>query len=167
MSQEYTQYIVNHRAYVQEACLWLMNHGIIEGELAPKVAQNVASHDMSKYQQEEYVPYDEYFYGKKTDKVEKAFNYAWLHHIHANPHHWQYWVLINDDDGTKALEMPEEYVYEMFADHWSFSWKAGNLLEIKTWYDNHKKSMILHENTRKLYENILNKVIAILKIEDK
>lgn len=63
--------------------------------------------------------------------------------------------------------MPEEYVIEMFVDHWSFSWKSGNLTEIKDWYDSHKKKMILHEKTRKLYEEILDKVLKLLKDEEK
>ncbi|MFR1480703.1 MAG: DUF5662 family protein [Hydrogeniiclostridium mannosilyticum] len=31
--------------------------------------------------------------------VVQAFQRAWLLHIHRNPHHWQHWVLINDDPG--------------------------------------------------------------------
>ena len=95
----------------------MCEHGIIEdGALMSLVAQNIAAHDMSKFQLKEYDAYDKYFYSNRTKEVEKAFNYAWLHHIHANPHHWQYWVLKHDDEPEEALEMPVEYVYEMIAD---------------------------------------------------
>ena len=37
---------------------------------------------------------------------------AWLLHIHRNPHHWQYWVLINDnpEEGENLIEMPYNYI---------------------------------------------------------
>ena len=57
-------------------------------------------------QKEEYFAYATYFYGKKTSQVEKNFDYAWLHHQKENPHHWQYWLLHNDDEGLVALEIP-------------------------------------------------------------
>ena len=162
MSQEYTQYIIDHRTNVQKAYLWLCEHGLIkDGNLMSLVAQNIAAHDLSKYQPEEHNAYDEYFYGKRTKEVGKAFNYAWLHHIHANPHHWQYWVLKHDDEPEEALEMPEEYVYEMVSDWWSFSFKTGNLREIFSWYREHQ-GMVLHSNTRKLVESILDKIKKIL-----
>lgn len=86
--------------------------------------------------------------------------YAWLHHIHENPHHWQYWVLVNDDpeEGAIALDIPYKYVIEMICDWWSFSWKTGNLYEIFDWYDAHKNHMILSEYTRELVEEILEKI---------
>lgn len=167
MSQEYTNYIQEHKANVEKAYHWLVDHNIIEPEWSASVYENIVEHDMSKYSNYEYDAYDKYFYGTRTEKVEREFNYAWLHHIHNNPHHWQYWVLVNDEDGIKALEMPKEFVYEMFVDHWSFSWKSGNLTEIKDWYNSHKKKMILHEKTRKLYEEILDKVLKLLKDEEK
>ena len=54
--------------------------------------------------------------------------------------------------------MPYEYVVEMICDWWSFSFKQGNLKEIFNWYENHKAKMILHENTRKLVEEILGRI---------
>ena len=117
---------------------------------------------MSKYSFFEYDAYDNYFYGTRTEKVESDFNYAWLHHIHNNPHHWQYWVLKHDDEPEEALEMPIQYVYEMICDWWAFSFKKGDLKEIFGWYDKHK-GMVLHPNTRKLVEDILDKIKKILE----
>ena len=67
-------------------------------------------------------------------------------------------ALIEYEDGTKALEMPENYVVEMVSDWWAFSHKSGNLYEIFDWYKKNKKRQILHENTRKLVEEILDKI---------
>ena len=164
MSQEYTQYIIEHKRNVEHAYHWLIDHGILDiHKSRPSLC---VEHDMSKYQAEEYDAYDNYFYGAKTAKVKEAFDYAWLHHIHNNPHHWQYWVLINDEDGTKALEMPEEYAIEMVCDWWAFSHKSGNLKEIFDWYKSHKKNMILHEKTRKFVEDLLDKIKKVLEAED-
>lgn len=154
MSKAYTDYIITHRSNVKKAYNWLRENKIITKNLDAQITM----HDISKYSDEEYLAYDEYFYGKeKTEKVESDFNYAWLHHIHKNPHHWQYWVLKHDDEPEEALEMPENYVYEMICDWWSFSFKINKLDEIFSWYEKHK-GMVLHKNTRKLVEDILEKI---------
>ena len=154
MSTKYTQYIIEHKENVLKAYLWLKEHGITN----LSIDEQINVHDMSKYTEEEYDPYDAYFYGNKTKKVQEEFDYAWLHHIHNNPHHWQYWLLVNDEDGTYALEMPENYVIEMISDWWAFSHKKGNLYEIFDWYKEKKKHMILHEKTKKLVEDILDRI---------
>lgn len=171
---DYDIYLEGHMKSVHKAAKWMWDHYLIPH--MPDFSQfedlRIFDHDISKYSPEEYSAYDDYFYhkeGKDEDDIaviDSAFDYAWLHHIHANPHHWQHWVLIGDDDGPKALEMPKRYVYEMIADWWSFSWKSGNLKEIFDWYDNHKEKMVLHENTRNLVEELLNKIKTILEKEE-
>lgn len=159
MSTVYNSYIVEHIDSTKKAYYWLRDHNIINLEIKEaEFLEQLNLHDLSKYSEEEYSAYDEYFYGTKTKKVKENFDYAWLHHIHENPHHWQHWILVNDDEGTYALEMPEEFVYEMICDWWSFSHKTGNLYEIFDWYKAHTKKMILHENTKKLVEEILDKI---------
>lgn len=155
MSKEYDKYLNEHKECVSSAFHWLRTHGIV-------MLNNycmwkaIFDHDDSKFDEDEYDAYDKYFYGEKTPEVKEAFDFAWLHHIHNNPHHWQYWVLINDEyDGTKALMMPYNRVVEMICDWWSFSWKTGNLYEIFDWYESHKEQMILHKKTRELVEEIL------------
>lgn len=161
MSVKYDNYITEHKDNVVKAAEWLRHN-------VPSIGINdicgfgsdLWRHDDSKFTKEEYDAYDTYFYDKRTKAVKENFNYAWLHHIHNNPHHWQYWVLINDDpeEGTVALDIPYKYVIEMICDWWSFSWKTGNLYEIFNWYDKHKKRMILSENTRELVEEILGEI---------
>ena len=157
MSAKYDAYLQEHIANVGVAFDWIKEH-------VPDLVKNVSeygthfAHDNSKYESKEYDAYDAYFYGgNRSDKVENEFKFAWLHHIHKNPHHWQHWVLINDepDEGTIALEMPYEYVIEMICDWWAFSHKSGNLYEIFDWYDKHKTHMIRHEKTRENVEDAL------------
>ena len=170
MSQQYDEYLHEHVSNVHKAWKWMEFHGIIPMHMCWE-EERLMDHDKSKYDVEEYSAYDDYFYGKEGRDdddiavIDQTFDYAWLHHIHHNPHHWQYWVLLGDDEGAKALEIPESYVYEMIADWWSFSWKNGNLEEIFDWYVDHKKKMILHEKTRELVEDTLSKMLDIVRAE--
>ena len=118
------------------------------------------AHDQSKYDKEEYDAYDAYFYGNRSYEVVQNFNYAWLQHIHKNPHHWQHWILINDDSdlGIVALEIPLNYIIEMICDWWSFSWRSGNLYEIFDWYAKHRDGMQMNTTSRRIVEDILNKI---------
>ncbi|MBQ1340887.1 MAG: hypothetical protein IIY33_00250 [Erysipelotrichaceae bacterium] len=171
MSQKYDEYLSEHVANVQKAGQWLMDHGIVPFDdfaCRNRLNEWLMNHDESKRSTDEYEAYDDYFYGKEgKDEAEQAliddcFDYAWLHHIHQNSHHWQYWVLIGDDEKERALEMPLDCVYHMIADWWSFSWKEGKLDEIFKWYEDHKKKMILHQNTRKLVEKTLDQIRELI-----
>lgn len=164
MSIEYDVYLNSHKANTMRAFNWLCEYvfdsDFIANWIVGTVARNIRNHDESKYSTEEYRAYDEWFYSDRRNGkfVEENFNRAWLHHIHNNPHHWQHWILVNDDAelGTIALEMPMEYVIEMICDWWSFGWKTGNLYEIFNWYEKNKEHIILHENTRWEVEKILS-----------
>ena len=118
-------------------------------------------HDSSKNDMDEYKPYDDYFYGNnKSSAVVNAFRVAWLNHIHRNSHHWQHWVLNNDEpkEGEILIEIPYHYILEMICDWWSFSWKTGNLYEIFNWYDAHKDYIKMHPKSRKKVETILSDI---------
>lgn len=164
---QYKDYLAEHLSGIKKGLNWikqnapglLINDGI---DYEVVVHKNIAEHDYSKYTKQEWIPYREYFYGAKTDKVRRDFDYAWLNHIHNNPHHWQYWVLLEDEGKVKPLDIPYEYIIEMFLDHWSFSWKEGNLFEVSNWYNSRKNVIVFSDKTRQLYENILNTVMDIL-----
>ena len=70
-------------------------------------------HDWSKFKLNELIPYAKHFYG--SDKIATKFNgdalfdLAWLLHQKRNKHHWQWWLLHEDDGGTKIIEMPLRY----------------------------------------------------------
>lgn len=76
-------------------------------------------------------------------EVEAAFDVAWVQHQHRNPHHWQHWVLREDDGATKLLPMPDRYVREMVAD-WA---GAGRAITGKwdplPWYERTKANRLL------------------------
>ena len=169
MSVQYDQYLMEHKANVVRAFIFLKEHlpHLIEGDYDYEWQISIA-HDQSKDSQEEYDAYDKYFYGpNKSYQVVQNFNKAWLHHIHNNPHHWQHWVLINDDteDPKTTIEMPYNYIIEMICDWWSFSWKTGDLKSIFTWYDEHP-NIQLHPDSKKIVEHILDEIKKELEKEN-
>lgn len=167
MSREYDLYLEQHKSNVKKGFDWIKNNlpelipNDIRLDCLDLVYQIGFAHDDSKTEPDEYNAYDAYFYGgNRSYQVVQDFNYAWLNHIHRNPHHWQHWILINDepDEGEIVLDMPENYILEMICDWWAFSWQNENLYEIFDWYDKHKDHMDLSNNTRKTVEDILTKM---------
>lgn len=163
MSKEYDDYLKSHIDAVRNAVDWMVENNVGDvrnlrgGLVAARLVSNAQAHDESKFLIEEYEPYDAYFYGERD---EGAFDVAWLHHIHVNPHHWQHWLLYEDENNgkPKPLEMPKEHALEMVADWWSFSWRSGNLREVFGWYGEHRDRIVLHPNTRKYVESVLGEI---------
>lgn len=162
MSFQYDKYLIEHRFNVKRGFDWLeenLQELLTDG--FDYSWQLEFAHDKSKNELDEYEAYDAYFYGgNRSYAVVQNYRKAWLLHLHRNPHHWQHWILINDDpeEGEIVLEMPYNYIIEMICDWWSFSWQKGKLDEIFSWYDEHSKYMKLHPTTRKTVENILSKM---------
>ncbi len=160
MSDQYDRYLDQHRRNVRRGWEWLVDNLpdlFSEVDLHAMKTQ-ILNHDASKNSPEEYAAYDRYFYGgNKSFRVVQDFRRAWLHHIHENPHHWQHWVLNNDEpeEGEVILEMDYIYIIEMICDWWAFSWQKGDLSEVFSWYDKHQKYIKLAPDTRKTVEDIL------------
>lgn len=164
MSVQYDNYLEQHKANVKNGYEWIRDNLpdlLIDISGVDYAWQIGVAHDVSKTEPDEYDSYDRYFYGKnRSYQVVQDFNVAWLKHIHRNPHHWQYWVLINDNpnEGEIVLDIPYNYILEMICDWWAFSWSCGNLYEIFNWYDDHKDYMKLSDKTRKTVNDILDKL---------
>lgn len=148
----YLWYVVRHKWFVLIECF--KKHLYWQGIM----------HDLSKFRPSEFFPYASHFYGrnkrsyfKSNDtKEDPAFDRAWLLHIHRNPHHWQYWILTQDEDEDKILEMSTKYATEMFCD-WVGAGKAqGHGNDVAKWYEKHKNKMVLHPNTRRYIRQLLN-----------
>ena len=171
MSLQYDEYLNEHIGNVNKGLHWMLDNLGFKEETASLEEAMLHSHDESKFSTEEYDAYDKYFYGgNRSYKVVRDFNYAWLHHIHQNPHHWQYWVLLEDDPESgmpyKALEIPVPVIFEMIADWWSFSWKSGNLFEIFNWYADHRNKQIMNPKSREIVEYILERIWKVLIMQE-
>jgi hypothetical protein len=121
-------------------------------------------HDWSKFLPCEWLPYVEQFYGAWRMRAEKypsdngihlRFDRAWLHHQHANPHHWQHWVLREDSGAIKLLEMPINFAREMVADWMGAGRAITGKWETAQWYAKNKQNIQIHPATREIVENIL------------
>jgi hypothetical protein len=119
-------------------------------------------HDWSKFRPSEWGPYAHSFHGPWDYKdrpawLVRAFDEAWLHHQNRNKHHWQYYLLVQDDDQDKALPMPDKYRREMLAD-WRGAGRAYTGADnTKSWYLERcdKWSSRLHPETRAWIESEL------------
>lgn len=159
---EYEDYLTQHISAVQDVYKKLFKDLLLtESDLTieelTQLEFNIENHDASKYTDEEFYPYLYWFYPSEAGiKSRESFDYACLHHYHYNPHHWNHWVL-NDDENKnndKVLDMPEIYVIEMLCD-WS-SFKSKNPESTAHfWYTNNKDKMNLTDNTRALIEKYL------------
>lgn len=144
-------YVLRHKWYVGLECwrygLWWQ--GLI--------------HDWQKLTPTEWSPYVESFYGavpysERPPALVAAFNQAWLHHIHHGKHHWQYWVLREDNGETFPLAMPHRYWQEMICD-WIGAGRAlgkydpiDHYGEVRQWYLRNREKILLHADTRALVE---------------
>lgn len=168
MSVQYDNFLTEHKENVAKGFRWLQENipEVIEDGFEWQICFN---HDASKTDPEEYDAYDAYFYGNnRSYSVVQNFKKAWLRHIHNNPHHWQHWILINDEpkEGMVVIDMPYIYIVEMICDWWSFSWTKGDLNEIFGWYEDRKDYMKLSVNTRISVEYILGKMKDKLEEKD-
>lgn len=136
-------------------------------------------HDNSKFRPSEFFPYAEFFYGPKDRKsvkdasvyekthyweiawresregVKEAFDFAWLLHQKRNKHHWQFWMLVNDQDAVRTMPMPDRYRREMLAD-WRGAGRAiSGVEDAAGWYSVNRDKMQLHPETRQWIEDQL------------
>lgn len=138
---KYLWYITVHKWYVMIECFkqGLFLQGIL--------------HDISKLSPSEFIPYMNFFTKKdKSEEAKEAFNKAWLHHIHNNPHHWEHWIMPGKNT---VYEMPDKYRIEMICDWIGAGLAITGKREFKEWYEKNKDRIVLHERTRMIIENDL------------
>lgn len=174
MSKEYNKYLYKHKVFVCVGYYFLENlyspnsSGRTKFNSALQKEQ-LLFHDESKKIMAEYTAYDNYFYskGKLDQKAVDDYEFAWLNHIHENPHHWQYWVLINGNDSIKALPMTKRYILELLCDWMSFditpiepygTFKL-NANNLKKYWECHENKMILHPKTRSSINYMIDKLV--------
>ncbi|MBQ8982607.1 MAG: catalase [Lachnospiraceae bacterium] len=122
-------------------------------------------HDMSKYSWTEFSVGVKYYQGDRSpnnaEREDKGYTSAWLHHKGRNKHHLEYWIDYGLEDGQTmvGMEMPVKYVVEMFCDRVA----ASKTYHPETYtdqaaliyYEKGKDKYIMHPNTRKLLEELL------------
>ena len=117
-------------------------------------------HDWTKFLPDEFLPYMNHFNrgltGVGYEGFDRAYDLAWLKHIHRNKHHWQHWILQTDTEGVKTIRIPERYVREMIADWRGVGVALGKGRDNATkWYQENKDTLSLHPDTRSRVEVLL------------
>jgi hypothetical protein len=158
---KYLHYVIRHKWFVMLECF---REGLIIRGLF---------HDNSKFRPDEFIPYANFFYGykppkgstgffKSTEIGNARFDWAWLLHQKRNDHHWQYFLLPEDNGGTKVLEMSSKARLEMVCD-WVGAGKAqghfpegDRFSETRKWYEKNGSKMTLHPETRRWIEEKIN-----------
>jgi hypothetical protein len=152
---QYLWYLLRHKWFVFYAGMFVTH--------AP--FWRLVVHDWSKFMPSEWFPYVEKFYGDWRTRAEKlpeddqmlaAFDRAWLHHIHLNAHHWQHWILREDDGATKVLQVPDAFLREMVADWMGAGRAITGKWEAKSWYQRNKHKIQLHRFSQGVAEALLD-----------
>lgn len=151
----YLKYVIRHKWFVACAC-WRV-----------RAYWHALTHDLSKFRPSELLPYANFFYGdikrgrdetgyyKPTDTGNAAFDFAWLLHQKRNRHHWQWWLLPEDEGGLKILPMPKNYILQMLCD-WQGAGRAQKATTtVNEWYYKNKGKMRFHQITQEKLEEML------------
>jgi len=121
------------------------------------------THDLSKLRPSEFFPYARFFMSKDrannyktktSDEDNIDFQSGWLLHQKRNKHHWQFWILPEDEGGIKVLEMPLKYRKEMLCD-WRGAGRAYGTPDTRKWWRENNHKMKLHPEVRKWIEDNL------------
>lgn len=156
----YLRYVLRHKFFVLQECL---KYGLWWRGL---------KHDWHKFLPSEWFPYVNYFYNKDgtkkkhaqiragyykpTDTGDLAFDFAWLLHQKRADHHWQWWVLPEDDGGLKVMPMSTKARTEMLCD-WRGAGRAQGFPNTWEWYDTNRDKIILTDIDRHWIEDELTK----------
>lgn len=150
---EHFKTITHHRHLVMGYCfkLGLYKQGLL--------------HDLSKYAPVEFLVGWRYYQGDRSpnnaEREATGVSMAWLHHKGRNKHHFEYWIdySLNPGEGMVGMEMPTQYVVEMFVDRIAASrnymkdaYTDASALE---YYKKGCHKYIMHPKTAELLEKLL------------
>jgi hypothetical protein len=154
---KYLKYILKHKYYVLIECF---KNGIYWRGIA---------HDIDKFYPDEWISYvrftysgnfhrDKTGYYNPVESPDEGFIKAWFLHQKRNQHHWQYWILPQEEGKIKVLPMPKKVILEMMCD-WVGASKANNRggwEGVKIWYGANKNKMVFHPYSQLIIEELLN-----------
>ena len=137
----------NYRVYAIKNALQLSNDEIME------LKNKIMKHDESKYSEEEFEPYRQWFHPEPgEEKNKELFDKAWEHHYTVNDHHPEYW---------KGKDMSKVAIAEMICDWEAMSHKfGGNPLEYFE-KERYKKKKVMSEKTFEIVDNALHAIYDI------
>lgn len=146
----YLKYVFRHKWFV-----------LIAGVKIGAPFWRLIIHDWSKFLPSEWKPYAYTFYDKNGNKQYKEspeFKRAWNYHQKRNKHHWQYWLLKEDDGLFIPIAMPEKYMLEMLADWMGAGRAITGRWEVVEWYEKNNHKIILHDYVRICLEQKMKEI---------
>lgn len=174
-TQEYKDYIEEHRANVKKAWNYIkeLDNPYIQNNI-DAISKNIENHDLDKYNDDifesyrkKYFPINDEESNEMIDIIDDVFKI----HYSRNPHHWEYWL---DDDGdlNELMHNDEEidndvmiaYI-EMLCDWCSFGLKQNNPKEVRDWYISHKPTMTLFPKEQEIIEELLKEYCDLFEEE--
>lgn len=144
----YARSLKRHITFVIQA--WVETLGLDYGE--------IEYHDHSKWFPEEFPGYAKHFFGGGDIN---ALVRSWQHHLHNNPHHWQYWMFpdgyspVGADVVDGCIFMPDNYVCEMVADWIGASLSYAGTDNMTDWLKNNYGKIRLHPKSKYLLDTML------------
>lgn len=174
-TQEYKNYIEEHRANVKKAWNYIkeLDNPYIQNNIET-IEQNIENHDLDKYNDDifesyrkKYFPINDEESNEMIDIIQDVFKI----HYSRNPHHWEYWL---DEDGDlDELKHNDEEIdndvmiayIEMLCDWCSFGLKQNNPKEVRDWYISHKPTMTLFTKEQEITEELLKEYCDLFEEE--
>jgi hypothetical protein len=149
--------IHTHRKFVCKACfkMGLFWRGLL--------------HDLSKYSITEML-ICKYYSGKRSphQNAREVLGYSpsWIHHYHANKHHFQFWWDEDEEGKIIPMKMPYRFVVESVADMLGASkaynkekWKPEMLMQY--WNEKCVGKRIMHQDSTFLVQTLLTKLVEL------
>lgn len=164
----YKHYIEEHKNNIKTVWNVLQDHlkgrYWLDEHTSFNIETLIEEHDQSKFDSFEFEAYQQVFFPIAGVKISKeAFEYAVNKHLKSNPHHWEYWVILERLKPV-ALDMYLKFIIEMLCD-----WSAMSLKFNDTpseFYQKNKENFIFHEKTKVAVEYwlpVFNKVIRDIR----
>lgn len=153
--KEYMLYISEHISNVKLAYTKYANKLCNTLNVSPiLLAMNIDVHDKSKYSDEEFEAYRNYFYPcTDEEKDEDAFNKAWEHHYTVNPHHPQYW---QDKITGEIKDMSPLAIAEMLIDWEAMKIKFGG--NTYDYYIKERDKKPFSDNTKAILDKVVKEI---------
>lgn len=107
-------------------------------------------HDMSAFSPKEFFEYAHAMFtsdGRFSFEPNDAFDYAFLLHTKHNKHHWQYWVILDENNDPYPLEMDYEYVLEYVVDLLAIGRIPHRGISVYHFFLENTPRIIMHRNT--------------------
>ncbi len=126
-------------------------------------------HDWSKFSPAEFFRYARYKY---SDGGREEWAMGWLHHLHSEDHHPEYWIILWHGDPdfysgiggqdiaeyVSILPMPEVAVREMLADMHGTSKQMTGSWDISNWLNSNGPKIHFHDGTITLLDKVMKEI---------